>query len=136
MAEEIFDDTTKAAGVSIGGALRVGAISAALAWMVSHQSALAVDTMEAIGAERCGGRVKSYQIEFLAPEAATLEAKAKAIVRGATDPAPEAVTLSIDGRMCTNARCGFEAKKGQSYKFAAASGLPRIDDLCIVVGRP
>ena len=97
---------------------------------------LALDTMEAIGAERCGGRVKSYQIEFLAPEAATLEAKAKAIVRGATESAADAVTLSIDGRTCTNARCGFEAKKGQTYKFAAASGLPRIDDLCIVVARP
>ncbi len=131
-----MDDTTKAAGVPVGRAVRVLTISAALAWMASHQPVLAVDRMESIGAERCGGRVKAYQIEFLAPEAATLEAKAKAIVRGAKDPAADSVTLSMDDKTCTNARCGFEAKKGQSYKFAAASGLPRIDDLCIVVGRP
>ena len=112
--------------------MRVGAILGPLALMLLHQPALAVDTMEAIGAEKCGGPVKSYQIEFLAPHSASLETTAKAIVRGATDPAPEAVTLSIDGKPCTNARCTFGAKKGETYKFAAASGLPRIDDLCIV----
>jgi hypothetical protein len=34
------------------------------------------------------------------------------------------------------ARCPFEAKKGQIYRFAAASGLPKLDNLCIVVARP
>jgi hypothetical protein len=116
--------------------VRVGAILGPLALMLLHQPALAVDTMEAIGAEKCGGPVKSYQIEFLAPESASLEATAKAIVKGAPNLAPEAVTLSIDGKPCTNARCTFAAKKGETYKFAAASGLPRIDDLCIVVARP
>jgi hypothetical protein len=119
------------------GVFRAGrVVFGALAMMVSHNPALAIDTIEAIGAEKCGGAVKSYQIEFLAPDSASLEATAKAIVRGATDLAPEAVTLSIDGTLCTNARCGFQAKKGQTYKFAAASGLPRVDDLCIGVARP
>ena len=117
-------------------AVRDGSIRGALASMLFYKPAIAVDTMGAIGAEKCGGRIKSYQIEFLAPETAALEATAKAIVGGATDPAPEAVTLTIDGRMCTNARCGFQAKKGETYRLAAASGLARIDDLCIVVARP
>ncbi len=122
--------------MSLVRAVRDGTIRGALALMLFSQPAIAVDTMGSIGAVKCGGRVKSYQIEFLAPETAALEGTAKAIVEGATDPAPEAVTLSIDGRMCTNARCGFQAKKGETYKLAAASGLARIDDLCIVVARP
>ncbi len=131
--EMTFDGTAKA---SVSRAGRVGAFLGPLALMLSHHPALAIDTMEAIGAEKCGGRVKSYQIEFLAPDSASLEAKAKAIVRGAPDLTGEAVTLSIDGTLCTKARCGFQAKKGQSYKLAAASELRQIDDLCIVVGRP
>jgi len=134
MADEIrFDSRTK---TGLSRAARVGAFFGALAMMLSANPALAIDTMEAIGAEKCGGPVKSYQIEFLAPDSASLEATAKAFVRGAPVLSAEAVTLSIDGTLCTNARCGFQAKKGQSYKFAAASGLPRIDDLCIGVSRP
>src|SRR3954454_12296590 len=133
MADEITFDSRTNTGLSRAGT--VGAFFGALA-MMSHNPALAIDTMEAIGAEKCGGPVKSYQIEFLAPDSASLEATAKAFVRGAPALSDEAVTLSIDGTLCTNARCGFQAKKGQSYKFAAASGLPRSDDLCIGVSRP
>src|SRR3954447_21775422 len=134
MADEItFDSRTK---TGLSRARKVGVFLGPLALMLSHNPALAIDMIEAIGAEKCGGPAKSYQIEFLAPDSASLEATAKAIVRGATDLRPEAVTLSIDGTSCTNARCAFQAKKGQSYKLAAASGLPRVDDLCIGVSRP
>jgi hypothetical protein len=34
----------------------------------------AIDTIEAVGAQKCGGRVKSYAVEFLAPDNAELEA--------------------------------------------------------------
>ena len=101
-----------------------------------QQPALEVDTMESVGAVKCGGSVKAYQIEFLASESAQLEASAKAMVKGAADASPNAVTLSIDGKSCTNAVCGFQAKKGETYRFAAASGLRSVDDLCIVVARP
>ncbi len=117
-------------------ARKLRACSSVIAFMLTLQPALAVDTMESIGAVKCGGRVKSYQVEFLASEAAQLEASAKAMVKGAADIAPDAVTLSIDGKACTNAVCAFQAKKGETYRFAAASGLPRVDDLCIVVARP
>src|SRR3712207_6030489 len=40
----------------------------------------AIDMMEAVGAEKCGGPVKSYEVEFLAPDNAALEGTAKALV--------------------------------------------------------
>jgi hypothetical protein len=92
--------------------------------------------MESIGAEKCGGPVKSYEIEFLAPENAALVGTPKVVLNGLTVTAPDAATLAIDGRACTNARCTFEAKKGQSYRFTAAPELRRVDSLCIVVARP
>ncbi len=106
------------------------------AFLFASQQALAIDTMESIGAVKCGGRVKSYAIEFLASESTALEATAKALVKGAPDIAPESVMLSIDGKPCSQGRCGFQAKKGETYKLTATSGLPRVDDLCIVVARP
>src|SRR3954469_7111526 len=95
MADEITFISRTKTGVSRAGRVVVGA----LAMMLSHNPALAIDTIEAIGAEKCGGPVRSYHIEFLAPDSATLEATAKAIVRGATALSPEAVTLSIDGTL-------------------------------------
>jgi hypothetical protein len=108
----------------------------ALAAMFAGETAHAIETIEAVGAEKCGGSVKSYEVEFLAPENASLAGTVKAIVDGRSVAAPNAASLSIDGRECANARCPFEAKKGQTYRFAAASGLPRLDNLCIVVARP
>ena len=109
---------------------------AALGLMLVAQETNAADMMESIGAEKCGGPVKTYEVEFLAPNNATLEATAKVVLNGLTVTAPNATTLSIDGRACTNARCPLEAKKGQTYKLVAASALPRFDELCIVVARP
>jgi hypothetical protein len=50
--------------------------------MLLHQPAHALDIMEAIGAEKCEWGVRSYAIEFLAPGNATLEARAKVVVKG------------------------------------------------------
>jgi hypothetical protein len=109
---------------------------ACAAVMLVWQPAHAADTMEAIGAEKCGGPVNSYAVEFLAPENASLAATAKAILNGLSVASANAVALSIDGRPCADGRCPFEAKKGQTYRFAATSGLPKLDELCIVVARP
>ena len=118
------------------GQLGTAAWSSVAALLLACHPALAIDTMESIGAVKCGGPVKSYAVEFLASETTAVEATAKAMVKGAPDINPGAVTLSIDGKPCSEGRCGFQAKKGETYKFAATSGLPRVDDLCVVVARP
>src|SRR5215207_10322396 len=96
----------------------------------------AAATIESIGAEKCGGRVSAFEVEFLAPDRAALEATAKALVRGAPSLAQNAVTLSIDGKPCADARCPFQARKGETYKLTAATKLRTFEDLCIVVARP
>ncbi len=98
--------------------------------------ASAAASMETIGAEKCGGRVPAFEVEFLAPDGAALEATAKALVRGAPSLAQDAVTLSIDGKPCADARCPFQARKGETYKLAAATKLRNFEELCIVVARP
>src|SRR5215207_2604667 len=98
--------------------------------------ASAAASMETIGAEKCGGRVTAFEVEFLAPDGAALEATAKVLVRGASSAAQNAVTLSIDGKPCADARCPFQARKGETYKLAAATKLRTFEDLCIVVARP
>jgi hypothetical protein len=96
----------------------------------------AADSIEALGAEKCGGKVKTYEVEFLAPETAQVEATAKAGRGGATDPNRETATLALDGQPCRNARCSFRANKGQTYKLVAQSGVENHDELCISVARP
>ena len=95
-------------------AMRLGRLSLAL--LIVTDIASAGTTMESIGAEKCGGRVSAFKVEFLAPESAPLEATAKAIVRGAPDPGQDAVTLSS--------------------KLAATTKLRRFEELCVVVARP
>ena len=106
----------------------------ALAFMLLSQPAHALDVMEAIGAEKCAQGVRSYAIEFLAPENSTLEAKAKVVVKGTADIG--SVALSLDGKDCTSGRCGFQAKKGETYQLSAAARLSSLGELCIVVARP
>ena len=96
----------------------------------------AIETIEAVGAERCGGSAKAFEVDFLAPDNASLAGTAKAIVNGLAATTPDAARLSIDGRGCTSGRCPFEAKKGQTYRLAASSELPRIENLCVVLARP
>ena len=67
----------------------------ALACLSVPNLASAAATMETIGAEKCGGRVTAFKVEFLAPDGAALEATAKVLVRGAPSLAQDSVTLSI-----------------------------------------
>ena len=120
--------------IKVVEAMRVGALSLAL--FVAAGGAGAAATMESIGAEKCGGRVSGFEVEFLAPESAPLEATAKALVRGAPSPTQDAVTLSLDGKPCTDARCAFQARKGETYKLAATTKLRSFEELCVVVARP
>ena len=102
--------------------------------LVLAGSAGAVDLIEAVGALKCGGRVRSYAVEFLAPDTEELEANAKALVRGLE--ADRQVRLSLDGRPCNEARCSFRASKGQTYRLVAGSEPVRFDHLCVVISRP
>src|SRR5215208_2089038 len=109
-------------------------LAIALVGLVLAGSAGAVDLIQAVGALKCGGRVKSYAVEFLAPDTEPLDASAKAVVRDLE--ADRHVRLSLDGRPCTDARCSFRASKGQTYRFVAESEPVTFDHLCIVVSRP
>jgi hypothetical protein len=91
--------------------------------------------MEAVGAEKCGGRVASISIRFLAPDSEQLVATATGRMKGLRTSPRSGAGLSIDGRACRDGECNFSAKKGQSYTFAATSELPIHDDLCISVTR-
>ena len=91
--------------------------------LLTSQAALALDVMEAIGAEKCvRGARTTYEIEFLAPENATLEARAKVVAKGTTDTLAT-VALALDGKDCTDGRCGLQAKKGQSYRLSASTAV-------------
>ena len=109
-------------------------LAIALMGFVLAGSAGAVDLIEAVGALKCGGRVKSYAVEFLAPDTEELEATAKAVVRDME--AERQVRLSLDGRSCAEARCSFRASKGQTYRFVAESEPATFDNLCVVISRP
>src|SRR3954465_14158594 len=120
MADEItFDSTTKTA---LSRARKVGPFLGPLALMLSHNPALAIDMIEAIGAEKCGGPAKAYQVEFLAPDSASLEATAKAIVRGATDLRPEAVTLSIHGTCARTPAAASRPRRGRATSWQPRAG--------------
>jgi hypothetical protein len=98
--------------------------------------ATAAELIEAVGAKKCGGRAKSFTVEFLAPEDATsLVASAEAKVAEETMPSRTTASLSLDGQACRNGECSFSAKKGQTYTFVATSELPDHQDLCISVSR-
>jgi hypothetical protein len=109
-------------------------LAIALMGFVLAGSAGAADLIQAVGALKCGGRVKSYAVEFLAPDTEELEATAKAVVRDME--ADRQVRLSLDGRPCNEARCSFRASKGQSYRLVAESEPVTFDHLCIVISRP
>src|SRR5215216_4762298 len=95
----------------------------ALACLLVPNLASAAAAMETIGSEKCGGRVTACKVDFLAPDGAALEATAKVLVRGAPSLAQDAFTLAIDGKPCADARCPFQARKGETYKLAAATKL-------------
>jgi hypothetical protein len=47
--------------------------------LATGDMAHAIDTIEAVGAERCGGPVKAFEVEFLAPDNASLAGTAQAM---------------------------------------------------------
>jgi|SRR5215217_1461560 len=105
-----------------------------IGFLLAGGPAGAVDLIEAVGAQSCGGRVKSYVVEFLAPNSEPLEASAKTVVRELE--ADRQVSLSLDGRSCVGARCSFRANKGQTYRFVVESERVTFDQLCVVISRP
>ena len=117
-------------------ALKVRHGIAALAFALSAGAAEAAGQIEAIGAEKCAGRARAHEVAFLAPETAAVEATAKVLRNGVALSAPDVATLSIDGKPCTDGRCAFQAKKGDTYRLAATTAVPNADDLCIAVTRP
>ncbi len=117
-------------------ALKVRHGIAALSLALSTVSADAAGQIESIGAENCAGRAQAHEVAFLAPESATVEATAKVLRNGVALSAPDVATLSIDGKPCTDGRCAFQAKKGETYRLAATTGVANANDLCIAVTRP
>ena len=104
--------------------------------MLAASSASAAETIEAIGGERCGPLSKPYAVEFLAPEAADLQASARVMVGGSEDVKASPPSLTLDGSPCSNGQCTFHATKGQSYKLSATSPGRKSDQLCISITRP
>jgi hypothetical protein len=96
----------------------------------------AAEQIEAIGAEKCAGRAQAHEVAFLAPDSATVEAIAKVLRRGVALSDPGVATLSIDGKPCTEGRCAFQAKKGETYRLRATTSVRDANDLCIAVTRP
>ena len=96
----------------------------------------AADSIEAVGAEKCGGKVKTYEVDFLAPESTQVEATARTAKDGVTDPDRNTASLSLDGKPCDDAECSFRANKGQTYRLVAQSEVENHDELCISVTRP
>ena len=116
-------------------ALKVRHGIAALAFALSAGAAEAAGQIEAIGAEKCG-RARAHEVSFLAPETATVEATAKVLRNGVALSAPDVTAVSVDWKPCADARCAFQAKKGDTYRLAASTAVPNADGLCIAVARP
>ena len=105
----------------------------ALATVLLASTVHAVDSIGAVGAEKCGGKVNTYEVEFLAPESTQVEATAKAGKGGITDPHRDTASLSLDGQPCRNAICSFPANKGHTYRLVAQSTVEDPDELRISV---
>src|SRR3954464_13511567 len=94
---------------------RHAGVGPSVAFMLLHQSAHALDVMEAIGAERCGRGVRSYQIDSWRLRMRPWRRKRRSwkvlAAKGPTDI--REVTLSLDGNECTNGRCGFRRRKAR-----------------------
>ena len=73
--------------------------------LLMHWAAVAVLTggpvnaapvsIETIGAEKCGGRVTAYEVEFLAPDSAALEATPKSVCRWTDEPYPRRGNIRV-----------------------------------------
>jgi hypothetical protein len=100
-------------------------------------SAHAADTIEALGGEKCGSAASPFTVEFVAPDEAQVEARAKLGGQGPADLNRDAATLSLDGAACpAGSRCRFLARKGNTYRLVAQSTDRNARELCISVARP
>lgn len=93
-----------------------------------------VGTLEAIGAQKCGGNAAAIRAEFMAPEEASLVANATVV--GAEAGGRATATLTLDGRDCGDEGCSFRAAKGHRYQLAAARRPGQSGELCVSVTRP
>ncbi len=116
--------------------LRVGGSVGTLWLLLSTPGVNAAGEIQAIGAEKCAGSAKTHEVQFLAPESASVEATAKVLRNGVAVLSSEAVTLSVNGTPCKDGRCAFQAKKGETYRLSASTAVPKANDLCIAVTRP
>jgi hypothetical protein len=116
--------------------LRARAQAVGLVAGLSASPAFAAEMIEAIGAQRCGGLQRPYAIAFLAPEDADVQASAKRMVNGSEDIDSAPPALSLDGKLCSDGRCAFHARKGQLYQLASKSSGRSLGRLCISVTRP
>ena len=107
-------------------------LSAAIMCLVVSPG-FAAETIEALGTERCSKASKGYAVDFLAPETAAVEARAKGILGSGAEG--KTIGLSVDGKPCLMGRCAFRATKGQTYKFTAESPTEKVDSVCISVSR-
>jgi hypothetical protein len=96
---------------------------------------LAAEPIEAIGAERCGGPVQKHEVDFLAPESTQVQVTSK-VMRGGSTDSRIIPALSVDGKLCPETGCGFQATKGQRYSVTAETTAQGFDHLCITVARP
>jgi hypothetical protein len=98
-------------------AAAVGTLSLTL----TGDTAQALETIEAVGAERCGGSVKAFEVEFLAPDNASLAGTAKAIVNGLAAIQPNAARLPST---VESARMGAAVSRPRKARLTG-SQLPR-----------
>lgn len=91
-------------------------------------------TLEAIGAQKCGGSQAAIEVEFMAPEEASLVANAA--VTGTERAAQATAALALDGKECGEEGCSFRAVKGQRYRLVATRLPGRAGELCVSVTRP
>ncbi len=127
--------------------MALAGVSAALALAEAH--AQPVETIEAIGGQKCGANVRSYAVAFLAPEDQSLQARASLKGPGTQAVSGPMPRLALEGGACAGApgtgqtdnaiaSCTFRAKKGETYKITASldEGAAAPAELCISVVRP
>ncbi len=109
----------------------------ATAMILCAATAQAAETIEALGGEKCGSPGAPLTVEFVAPDDAQVEASAKATrADGSANTDRDTATLSMNGQVCTDGRCAFRARKGETYTFVAQSAVPSARALCVSVAKP
>ena len=116
------------------GLLASAAEAQAPASPVPGAAPASVGTLEAIGAQKCGGTQDQIRVEFMAPEEASVVANAA--ITGTERAAQATAALQLDGKDCGADGCSFRAVKGQRYQIVATRLPGRSGELCVSVTRP